>query len=158
MAGGDPDVIYEWDPSRKRIMTTYLVARAIQRLIKEKPDLIAKSFLDCGLSVAKDGSEDHLIRIKDAPPGYFTFEGWQEAVNTTTPEVDEALEQKIAEVDKPLDKLVVAELKEVCKYLGVKHSKLKRKCEYITAIRAAEEKRAYCRSNDDDEIVEAVII
>jgi hypothetical protein len=108
--------------------------------------------------MAKDSSKDHLIRIKDTPPGYFTFEGWQEAVNKTTLEVDEALEQKIVEVDKTLDKLVVAELKEVCKYLSVKYSKLKRKYEYITAIRAAEEKRAYYRSNDDDEIVEAVVV
>ncbi|KAI8710466.1 hypothetical protein NCS52_01563600 [Fusarium sp. LHS14.1] len=66
----------EWSVKDKRIMTTWVVSRAIQRLA-QRPEMIAKSFTTCGISVRPDGSQDHLIHIKDIDEIDFT--GWETA-------------------------------------------------------------------------------
>lgn len=57
-------------------MTTWVVARAIKRL-RNRPDLVEKAFLDCGITVRPDGSQDHLISIKDIDKIDST--GWEDA-------------------------------------------------------------------------------
>ncbi|UPL03100.1 hypothetical protein LCI18_014034 [Fusarium solani-melongenae] len=69
----------EWSIKDKRIMTTWVISRAIQRLAQRR-EMIAKSFLTCGISVRPDGSQDHLIHIKDIDEIDFT--GWETTEET----------------------------------------------------------------------------
>ncbi|KAM5380051.1 hypothetical protein ACJZ2D_003698 [Fusarium nematophilum] len=75
-----PDFI--WTVSEKRIMITHVVAAAIQQL-EARPEMVAKAFLNCGISVRPDGAEDNLIRIKDISPDQIDFTGWEEAEEIT---------------------------------------------------------------------------
>lgn len=72
--------IEKWDPSKKRIMITHIVDQAVRRL-EQIDGLIAKSFVDTGISIAPNGSEDHLIHIKGHKSSDFDFSGWQDAGN-----------------------------------------------------------------------------
>ncbi|KAG5995432.1 hypothetical protein E4U52_008320 [Claviceps spartinae] len=45
-------------------MTTHVVKDAIETL-KSRGDMVKKAFLDVGTSIKSDGSEDHLINIKN---------------------------------------------------------------------------------------------
>jgi hypothetical protein len=69
-----------WSVSDRRIMTTWVIARAFERL-KTKKDLIEKAFLDVGITVRPDGSQDNLIRIKGIDEIDFT--GWETASEIT---------------------------------------------------------------------------
>ena len=39
--------------------------------------MIKKAFLNYGISIRPDGTEDHLIRIKDIPIDKIDFMGWE---------------------------------------------------------------------------------
>ncbi|KAM6514064.1 hypothetical protein FALCPG4_015236 [Fusarium falciforme] len=41
--------------------------------------MVKKAFLNCGISISPDGTEDWLIRIKDIPSDQIDFTGWEEA-------------------------------------------------------------------------------
>ncbi|KAG7429100.1 hypothetical protein Forpi1262_v009430 [Fusarium oxysporum f. sp. raphani] len=69
-----------WSVSDRRIMTTWVIARAFERL-KTKKDLIEKAFLDVGITVRPDGSQDNHIRIKGIDEIDFT--GWETASEIT---------------------------------------------------------------------------
>ncbi|KAG6058507.1 hypothetical protein E4U32_004586 [Claviceps aff. humidiphila group G2b] len=56
-SGKDPK---PWSVSDKRIMTI--------ETLKSRGDMVKKAFLDVGISIKPDGSEDHLILIKNARP------------------------------------------------------------------------------------------
>ena len=58
----NPD--FKWTPSIKRIQITHCVGKAYERLCDQHGDIIRKSFVDVGLSLPPDGSEDHLLAIK----------------------------------------------------------------------------------------------
>jgi len=63
----NPD--FKWTASKKRIQMTHCVAEAFRTLREQHADMIAKSFLDVGLSLPADGSQDHLLSIKGFPHG-----------------------------------------------------------------------------------------
>jgi len=52
--------ITKWTVSDWRVMTTYVVAAAARKLT-QKVDLVRKAFIECGISIHADGSQDHLI-------------------------------------------------------------------------------------------------
>jgi len=52
-----------WSLSTWRIFTTYVITEVMQLLAK-RGNLIWKSFIDTGIIIAPNGSEDHLIKIK----------------------------------------------------------------------------------------------
>ena len=52
-----------WSLSTRRIFTTYVITE-VMRLLAKRGDLIRKSFIDTGIAIAPNGSEDHLIKIK----------------------------------------------------------------------------------------------
>jgi hypothetical protein len=58
------DDVEKWSVSQKRIMVTHVVAEAWTQFCKEKKSLIEKSFVDVGLNIASDGSEDSKLSIK----------------------------------------------------------------------------------------------
>lgn len=55
---------FKWTTSLKRIQLTHCVAEAFDRLCRLHGNMIEKSFLDVGLSLPPDGSQDHLLSIK----------------------------------------------------------------------------------------------
>jgi hypothetical protein len=63
--------IQHWSASERRILTTKAVAEAWDELPRE---LVAKSFIDCGISIKLDGSEDLKVSIKDLPD--VSWDGW----------------------------------------------------------------------------------
>jgi len=72
-----------WSLSTRRIFTTYVVAE-VMRLLAKRGDLIWKSFIDTGIAVAPDGSEDHLIKIKCLQEANIRpdFTGWETVITT----------------------------------------------------------------------------
>ena len=56
--------IEKWTVSQKRIMVTHVVGEAWIQFCNEKKSLIKKSFVDVGLNIASDGSEDSKLSIK----------------------------------------------------------------------------------------------
>ncbi len=72
----------EWSVSDKRVLTTHAVAAAFQRL-QDHSATIQKSFKDLGISIAADGSEDHLINIKGVDTAQIELQGWEQAEDVT---------------------------------------------------------------------------
>ncbi|KAJ0125647.1 Uncharacterized protein HZ326_31247 [Fusarium oxysporum f. sp. albedinis] len=66
----------QWTVSERRIMTTWIVYRAWERIKKEQ-DMIRDSFLRSGITTRPDGSQDHLISIKGIEN--IDFSGWENA-------------------------------------------------------------------------------
>jgi hypothetical protein len=58
------DDVEKWSVSQKRVMVTHVVGEAWNQFCKEKKSLIEKSFVDVGLNIASDGSEDSKLSIK----------------------------------------------------------------------------------------------
>jgi hypothetical protein len=56
--------IDQWSVSDKRVMTTQVVARAWEAFCRDNQEMIKKAFRDVGVTLAVDGSEDHLLKIK----------------------------------------------------------------------------------------------
>ncbi|KAK3257233.1 hypothetical protein CYMTET_33671 [Cymbomonas tetramitiformis] len=57
----------EWEfasVSHKRIMYTQWCAEAWEKLTMEKSDNINQTFIDKGMTLAADGSEDHLLKLR----------------------------------------------------------------------------------------------
>ncbi|KAJ0132999.1 Uncharacterized protein HZ326_23936 [Fusarium oxysporum f. sp. albedinis] len=69
-----------WTISERRIMTTWIVHRAWERIKKER-DIIRDSFLRAGITTRPDGSQDHLISIKGIEK--IDFSGWEKAGDTS---------------------------------------------------------------------------
>jgi len=57
-------------------MTTYVVAAVAQKL-SQKADLIYKAFIECGISIYTNSSQDHFIRIKDILGLDIDFTRWE---------------------------------------------------------------------------------
>ncbi|KAI8416070.1 hypothetical protein FOFC_02379 [Fusarium oxysporum] len=66
----------QWTVSERRIMTTWIVYRAWERIKKEQ-DMIRDSFLRSGITTRPDGSQDHLISINGIEN--IDFSGWENA-------------------------------------------------------------------------------
>ena len=72
----DRDSSLKWTTSMKRIQTIENVADAFEWLYTERADMIAKAFKDVGLSLATNGSEDHLLSIKGYEHGKPDISDW----------------------------------------------------------------------------------
>jgi hypothetical protein len=73
----------KWSVGDRRILLTYWVAQAYERVHLEHKDAIISCFKNVGLSLAVDGSEDHLLKVKDCPcqvPGCQVLRGSAKAV------------------------------------------------------------------------------
>lgn len=146
----------KWTVSDKRIMSTLVAARALDRFYNEKKHIIQKSFVDLGLAIPPDGSQDHLIRIKTVAADQISFAGFETATNEkafNTEEVtdDDALREFIWNYVDNTNK----ELKKICKARGLKgYSKLKKPGLIAKLIKADAQSRIP-DSLDDEEVVEA---
>jgi hypothetical protein len=89
-----------WAVKDKRIMMTHVVADVWRRVCDEKKDIVVKSFIDTGIAIRPDGSQDHLINIKGISNSSLVWDGWEEAVDITVKTED------YEEVPAVLDDLV----------------------------------------------------
>ena len=130
----DEGVAKKWTVSERRVMTTFVVAAAARKLA-EKASLVQKAFIECGISILPDGSQDHLINVKDIPSSDIDFTGWetQEAPTIMQEEEDDFTE--LSQLSDSLDeftrqgedylpqncyrRLLAKELKENCKGRGL---------------------------------------
>ena len=60
-------------------------------------DMVRKSFIQCGISIRPDGSQDQHIKIKDIPSNKIDFSGWGLEIG----EVEKAYERYIGEEQQP---------------------------------------------------------
>jgi hypothetical protein len=58
------ECLEKWTTRHKRVMVTHVVAEAWAQFCREKRNLIQRSFIDVGLNIASDGSEDSKLSIK----------------------------------------------------------------------------------------------
>ncbi|RFU25500.1 hypothetical protein B7463_g10827, partial [Scytalidium lignicola] len=58
-------------------MTTFVVTQAAQQLEQKRRELVQQAFIQCGISIRPDGSEDSLIKIKDIPNSAIDYTGWE---------------------------------------------------------------------------------
>ena len=71
----------KWSVGDRRILLTHWVAQAFERVHLEHKDAIIACFKSVGLSLAIDGSEDHLLKVRDCPN--LTIGDWQQVPNST---------------------------------------------------------------------------
>lgn len=66
--------------ARRRMILTHCVARAWEDLHNSDSNLVIKSFIQTGLAVNVDGSEDPLIQLRDIPDigKDIMNDGWKE--------------------------------------------------------------------------------
>lgn len=57
----------KWSVRDRRVLITHWVTQAFKRVYIEHKDAIIASFKNVGLSLAIDGSEDHLLKVRDCP-------------------------------------------------------------------------------------------
>ena len=92
-----------WNPSKKRIMLTHIVVRSIEMLNNKNPNLVAKSFVDCSISIHPDGSQDYKIRLKGINWREIDFSRYQNADNTEI--INNHVEPKTRESDSNINEL-----------------------------------------------------
>jgi hypothetical protein len=123
---------YQWTVGDKRVMVTHVVAAALRRL-NSNPDLVKKAFLNCGISVRPDGSEDCFISIKDISADQIDFTGWENAEEVVVKDEDPVDpffddQELISADDSELmiitryHEQVMARLREILKERGLKVS------------------------------------
>jgi len=134
----------KWSVSDKRIMVTYVVAQAWSRLCDKNHTVVINSFVDTGIYLAADGSEDHLIKIKGLGPivvGDYMIrdreiEGYEHREIPKAGDHDVVID---AAFHQGYEDTTVIELKRQIKARGLKGSgACKRKADYIALLRTAD--------------------
>jgi len=98
---------------------THWVAKAFKRVHLEHKDTIIACFKSVGLSLAVDGSEDHLLNVRDCPN--LTISDWQQAPegSATAPILVDDNTMDIIEVEDNNDGLLYT-AQEVTKGITIK--------------------------------------
>jgi hypothetical protein len=89
----------KWSVGDRRILLTHWVAQAFERVHLEHKDAIIACFKSVGLSLAVDGTEDHLLKVRDCLD--LTIGDWKQVVDGTDENpaiIDDDIEDTI-EVD-----------------------------------------------------------
>ena len=135
-------------------MTTHVVAAAAQKL-SQKADLVRKAFIKCGISIYADGSQDHLIRIKDISSSDIDFTGWEAQEDPVIKQEEDFKELSVAgdmvdefilQQEEYLPRnnyriLLVKQLKDLCKQRGLAVSGAKK-----VLIERLEQEDAKCKN------------
>jgi hypothetical protein len=88
---------FAWTTSERRIMTTWVVDKAMVRL-KEKADLVRDAFIHTGIAIRPDIDESHRLRIKGFDLMQYDYAGWETA-NAVVKEVKLFEEVSITSLD-----------------------------------------------------------
>lgn len=99
--------IETWTTSQRRILTTKIVGMAWEKLQEREKEvqLISRSFIHTGIAIKTDGSQDHLIRIKDHPN--VSFKDWR-----LKPSPDVYIKRELTAEDDDLDEFLISEENE----------------------------------------------
>lgn len=60
-------------------MTTWIVAIAAKKLYSERKEMVQRAFVQCGITIRPDGTQDDQIKLKDIPATDIDFSGWETA-------------------------------------------------------------------------------
>jgi hypothetical protein len=71
----------KWSVGDRRVLMTHWVAQAFERVHVEHKDTIIACFKSVGLALSVDGTEDHLLKVRDCPN--LDFGNWQRALEGT---------------------------------------------------------------------------
>ncbi len=69
----------KWTIGDKRVMTTFIVAKAVKRLQEEAGDMIRHAFKQTGISIRPDGVEVTEIKIKGVDRSQIDWANWETA-------------------------------------------------------------------------------
>jgi hypothetical protein len=118
-------------------MVTHVVGEAWIQFCKEKKSLIEKSFVDVGLNIASDGSEDSKLSIKGHEHGKPEIGDWsqiddddsiskgfQEVLQNV--ELDEFIKEEVVCITTNYQGLQRSRLEELIKRRGLPYSGLRR--------------------------------
>jgi hypothetical protein len=132
------DDVEKWSISQKRVIVTHVVGKAWDQFCKEKKSLIKKSFVDIGLNIASDGSEDSKLSIKGYEHGKpeigdwlqidddnINCKGFQEVLQTNN-ELDEFIKEEELCITTNYRGLLQSRLEELIKERGLPSSGLQR--------------------------------
>ena len=103
-------------------MVTHVVGEAWDQFYREKKGLIEKSFIDVGLNIASNGSEDSKLSIKGYEHGKLEIRDWSQIDDDNVNYKDF---QEVPQTDE-LDEFIMEE--EVCittNYRGLLRSRLR---------------------------------
>ena len=109
----------KWSIGDRRVLMTNWVAQAFERVHVEHKDAIVACFKNVGLSLAVDGSEDHMLKVRDCPN--LTVGDWQKAPEGTAENpaiIDEDGEDTIEVDDNTMGLLYTAQ--EVAEGIKIK--------------------------------------
>jgi hypothetical protein len=76
------DDIEKWSVSQKLVIVTHVIGEAWSQFCTEKKSLIEKSFVDIGLNIASNGSEDSKLSIKGDEHGKLEIGDWSQIDDT----------------------------------------------------------------------------
>ena len=93
-------------------MLTFIVVRVIEIFNEKNPGLVAKSFVDCGISIYFNGLENYKIKIKGINWREIDFSGFQTADN-------DKIIRNYVEPDAPLGEVIINELGVVYDYYTI---------------------------------------
>jgi hypothetical protein len=129
--------VEKWSVSQKQVMVTHVVGEAWIQFCKEKKSLIKKSFVDVGLNIASDGSEDSKLSIKgyehrkpeigdwsQIDDGDSISKGFQEVLQND--ELDEFIKEEEVCITTNYRGLQRSRLEELIKRRGLPYSRLRR--------------------------------
>jgi hypothetical protein len=123
-AGDNPE---KWSASQKRVMVTHVVAEAWNRFCKDKRNIIQKSFIDVGLNIASNGSEDSKLSIKGYEHGKPEIGDWSRIDDNyedyyelpQTDELDEYIEEGEVCITTNYRGLLRSRLQEIIRERGL---------------------------------------
>ena len=126
----------------------------VNRFNSDKPNLVAKLFKDYGLSVACNGLEDYLIKIKGIKALSFNLLQFKTATNIVKSEFDddERLEQ-VRELAMPYEEFSVKTLKKLCQQRGLTGFWNEKKIKVIVRLKLADEQLNISTKLDEEEII-----
>jgi hypothetical protein len=163
------DDVEKWSVSQKWIMVTHVVVEAWTQFCKEKKSLIEKSFVNVGLNIASDGSEDSKLSIKGYEHGKLEIGDWSKINKDDCIEGFQEIPLEKEELDEYIQKeehcittnyrgLQRKRLEELIKKRGLPYARLRRaemvevlqKDDQFSQLHCTEwqvENYCYCNSN-----------
>ena len=130
------DDVEKWSVSQKRVMVTHVVGNAWNQFCTEKKSLIEKSFVDIGLNIPSNGSDDSKLSIKGYERGKPDIGDWSQIDDddnyddfkeqAQTGELDEFIKEDEVCITTNYRGLRRSRLLELMKERGVQGSTLRR--------------------------------
>ena len=139
-------VFEKWSVSDKRIMTTWIVAAAAKKLYGDRKEMTQQAFVQCGITIRPDGSQDDRIKLKDIKPTEIDFTGWETAYETFVKQ------EPFSEIDPALDEMeeftTVAESLDLPRFASTRYKR-----ETIQTLKKMLERRGLKKSGKKADLI-----